>query len=269
MQWPGTLIKQNCSNKNWFYDIYSFAVPKLILLACYLICETACSQTLQWVVKESVGHLIFPNRLHWWSPLPPTPGAVLVIQYCGYISTLMGNGGAKVKYELLSPKVVIIASVFLLYYSWFKCFFKIFLLRKPLYIISNYRVTRLATISELCTIHDIPMRISRKRGCLLIFRVGGCRRVYCLNLCVFETYLLVLLSFVVRVAIWSASTTCCTSGNLPSSVEGIFFALSRRVLATESLCWVVGVFNEDTNITVKWFTEGSSENVHIWKLTKN
>lgn len=74
---------------------------------------------------------------------------------------------------------------------------------------------------------------------------------------------------VVRVPIWSASTTCCTSGNLPSSVEGIFFALSRRVLATESLCWVVGVFNEDTNITIKWFTEGSSENVHIWKLTKN
>ena len=29
---------------------------------------------------------------------------------------------------------------------------------------------------------------------------------------------------------------CCTSDNLSASVEGLFFALSRRVLATERLC---------------------------------
>lgn len=113
MQWPSTLVKQNCSNKNWFYDIYSFAVPKLILLACYLICETAARRRYnewlksQWDTLFSlIGYigdrLSLPPPVQCWSF-----NTAAISQHCW-----MGNGGGgKVKYELLSPKVVIIASV--------------------------------------------------------------------------------------------------------------------------------------------------------------
>ena len=44
-----------------------------------------------------------------------------------------------------------------------------------------------------------------------------------------------LINWSVKPLIFGASSTCCTLDDLSASVEGMFFALSRNVLATEHL----------------------------------